>query len=47
VNPKDETTEIFLDLVSKMLRYDPSERIRAAEALSHPFFSLDGGSSHG
>lgn len=27
-----------VDLLSKMLRYDPAERITAADALEHPFF---------
>ena len=27
-----------LDLLSRMLRLDPSERIGAAEALEHPWF---------
>lgn len=39
--PKD-----CVDLIQKLLRYDPEERITADEALKHPFFSdlyaLDG-----
>lgn len=31
---------LLLDLVERMLRYSPSDRITAAEALQHPFFSL-------
>jgi serine/threonine protein kinase len=27
------------DLLSKMLRFDPHERISAAAALAHPYFS--------
>lgn len=30
-------TNEALDLLSKMLRFDPDERISAAEALKHPF----------
>jgi serine/threonine protein kinase len=28
-----------IDLLEKMLRYDPQKRISAAEALEHPFFN--------
>ncbi|EIE88670.1 hypothetical protein RO3G_13381 [Rhizopus delemar RA 99-880] len=31
----------FLDLLSKMLVYDPSKRISAREALRHPFFMIN------
>jgi cell division cycle 2-like protein len=31
-------TENGLDLLSKLLAYDPKSRITATEALSHPFF---------
>lgn len=27
-----------IDLLRKMLRYDPSKRIHASEALKHPYF---------
>jgi len=30
-------TEEALDLLSKLLKFDPDERITAAEALKHPF----------
>ncbi|KPI83365.1 cell division protein kinase 2 cdc2-related kinase (CRK1) [Leptomonas seymouri] len=29
-----------IDLLEKLLRYEPSERITAADALNHPYFSL-------
>ncbi|KAK7194899.1 cell division protein kinase 2 [Novymonas esmeraldas] len=29
-----------IDLLEKLLRYEPSERISAADALNHPYFSL-------
>lgn len=32
---------VILDLVQQMLRFDPTERITAREALQHPFFQLD------
>ena len=31
--------ELFIDLVHRMLAYDPMERIKPAEALSHPFIT--------
>jgi dual specificity tyrosine-phosphorylation-regulated kinase 1 len=31
----------FIDLISKMLAYDPRERIKPAAALQHPFFTLE------
>lgn len=31
--------ELFIDLVHRMLAYDPKERIKPAEALSHPFIT--------
>ncbi len=29
----------FIDLISKLLKYPPRERLRPLEALSHPFFN--------
>ena len=31
--------ELFIDLVYKMLAYDPKERIKSSEALEHPFIT--------
>jgi cell division cycle 2-like protein len=33
------TTEAGLDLMSKLLAYDPKKRITAEEAMKHPYFS--------
>lgn len=33
-----EASEEFIDLVYKMLTYDPEQRITAEEALKHPCF---------
>ena len=33
------TTDLGVDLMSKLLAYDPSKRISAEEALKHPWFS--------
>ncbi|KAI0244479.1 serine threonine protein kinase CMGC group [Massospora cicadina] len=33
-------TKLFTDLLSKLLVYAPEQRIQAADALRHPFFSL-------
>jgi serine/threonine protein kinase len=32
---------VFLDLLHKMLEFEPEKRITAAEALSHPFFQAE------
>ena len=36
---KDLATNNALDLISKMLCFDPVKRISASEALSHPYFN--------
>ena len=41
----DEMSDASKDLVSKLLRKDPSKRITALEALSHPWIK-EGGSDH-
>ena len=38
INQMFEPHPDFIDLVLKMLTYDPNERITASEALQHPFF---------
>ena len=34
----ENTTELFLDLLMKMLKFLPEKRITASKALTHPFF---------
>ncbi|CAO0789527.1 unnamed protein product [Mucor circinelloides] len=40
VNPHNNARFQFLDLLSKMLVYDPAARITARDALRHPFFLI-------
>ncbi|KAI8647456.1 kinase-like domain-containing protein [Parasitella parasitica] len=40
INPHTNARFQFLDLLSKMLVYDPAARITAREALRHPFFLI-------
>jgi serine/threonine protein kinase len=35
-----EGGELIQDLIMKCLRYNPEERITAAEALEHPWFKM-------
>ena len=40
INPEEKSIqnhELFVDLLKKMLVFDPSERISAEEAYLHPF----------
>ncbi|ORX58914.1 kinase-like protein [Hesseltinella vesiculosa] len=39
-SPPTSTQLLFLDLLVKMLAYEPGDRISAREALKHPFFHL-------
>ncbi|KAK0246388.1 Pkinase-domain-containing protein [Armillaria gallica] len=39
VIPKASPHGLALDLLERLLKFDPSERISAAEALSHPYFT--------
>ncbi|RCI01403.1 dual specificity protein kinase kns1, partial [Rhizopus stolonifer] len=41
VNPTTNAKYQFLDLLTKMLVYDPEARITAREALRHPFFMIN------
>lgn len=35
----DEDSRQLFDLISRMLEYEPSQRISLLEALDHPFFA--------
>ncbi|KAK7454475.1 serine threonine protein kinase CMGC group [Stygiomarasmius scandens] len=41
IPPTDHINRQFLDLVRKLLAFDPAQRITVEEALKHPYFSLD------
>nr|VWO95884.1 Histone acetyltransferase (EC [Ganoderma boninense] len=38
--PNDPVNRHFLDLVKKLLTFDPAQRITVKEALNHPYFTL-------
>lgn len=40
IPPTDTINRHFLDLVRKLLAFDPEQRITVREALNHPYFSL-------
>ncbi|CAA7266941.1 unnamed protein product [Cyclocybe aegerita] len=40
IPPVDNINRQFLDLVRKLLAFDPAQRITVREALQHPYFSL-------
>jgi dual-specificity kinase len=40
IPPIDSVNREFLDLVRRLLAFDPAQRITVREALSHPYFSL-------
>jgi dual-specificity kinase len=41
ITPSDLINRHFLSLVQKLLAFDPAQRITVAEALKHPYFSLN------
>ncbi|KAJ3108371.1 dual specificity protein kinase kns1 [Phlyctochytrium planicorne] len=41
MRPCDTASHYFVDLVSKLLTYDPKKRLTAAQALKHPFFKCE------
>ena len=40
IAPTDSINRQFLDLVRRLLTFDPQQRITVREALQHPYFSL-------
>lgn len=40
IPPTDNVNREFLDLVRKLLAFDPAQRLTVREALEHPYFSL-------
>ena len=40
ITPADIINKHFLDLVRKLLTFDPTQRITVREALGHPYFQL-------
>ena len=40
IPPTGEEHVLLCDLVEKMMRWDPAERLTAEEALAHKFFKL-------
>jgi len=40
IAPTDIINKHFLDLVRKLLTFDPTQRITVREALNHPYFQL-------
>lgn len=38
--PHDHINKHFLNLVQKLLSFDPAQRITVKEALDHPYFAL-------
>jgi len=41
IPPTDIINREFLDLVRKLLAFDPAQRLTVQEALEHPYFSLN------
>ena len=40
IPPTDVTNKQLLDLVRRLLTFDPAQRITVREALAHPYFSV-------
>lgn len=40
IPPTDQVNKLFLNLVQKLLAFDPAQRITVRDALSHPYFSV-------
>jgi dual-specificity kinase len=40
IRPTDKLSDLFYDLVIKLLAYDPDQRMTAQQALNHSFFQL-------
>lgn len=40
ITPTDIINKHFLDLVRKLLTFDPTQRVTVREALNHPYFQL-------
>ncbi|KAI9570543.1 kinase-like domain-containing protein [Boletus coccyginus] len=41
IPPSDQINKHFLDLVRRLLAFDPAQRITVREALHHPYFSIN------
>ena len=40
IPPHDNINRQFINLIRKLLAFDPAQRITVREALSHPYFSM-------
>lgn len=41
IPPSDQINKHFLDLVRRLLAFDPAQRITVRDALHHPYFSIN------